>query len=269
MEFFINLGIAFGMFSAMRTVSLVQDGLRKGQSARYSVHLASSEEEVLKAQRLRFLVFNLELNEGLQSAFDDGYDRDPFDAVCDHLLVEDNRTGEVVGTYRLQSGPTAAQALGYYSEQEFNFGPYEKIRSEVLELGRACVHRDHRSFEVLNLLWKGIAQYAHAMGARYLVGCSSLTSQDPSDGWSVFNRLRDYLCDDSLLTVPKPGFRLQHMDLTTEKDPPRLLRGYLAMGGRICGPPAIDRDFKTIDFLTLLDLQTLPPSIRARYLGTR
>jgi putative hemolysin len=262
------LGIAFGMFSAMRTVGFIHEGLRKDQSARYSVQIASSEEEVLRAQRLRFLVFNLEMHEGLESAFEDGYDRDPFDAVCDHLLVEDNRTGEIVGTYRMQSGITAAQSLGYYSEQEFNFGPYEKIRTEVLELGRACIHRDHRSFEVLNLLWKGIAQYAHAIGARYLVGCSSLTSQDPRDGWSVFNRLRDYLCDESLLTTPKPGFLLPFVELATEKDPPKLLRGYLAMGGRICGPPAIDREFKTIDFLTLLDLQALPRSIRARYLGT-
>jgi putative hemolysin len=268
LEFFIICGIAFGMLSAMRTVSLVQEPLKQGKSARYRVHLASSEAELMRAQRLRFLVFNLELNEGLEAAFVDGYDRDPFDAVCDHLLVEDTTTGEVVGTYRLQMGTIAAQALGYYSEQEFNFAPFEKIRPQVLELGRACVHRDHRSFEVLNLLWKGIAQYASSTGTRYLLGCSSLTSQDPVDGWSVFNRLRNYLCDETLQTAPKPGFRLTSMEVDSEKDPPKLLRAYLAIGAKICGPPAIDREFRTIDFLTLLDLQTLPPSIRARYLGT-
>jgi putative hemolysin len=51
-------------------------------------------------------------------------------------------------------------------------------------------------------------------------------------------------------------------------DPPKLLRTYLAIGAKICGPPAIDREFRTIDFLTFLDLHALPPSVRARYLGT-
>jgi putative hemolysin len=252
----------------MRTVSLAKERVSWGKAARYNVYLAASEEEVLKAQRLRFIVFNLELNEGLERAFDDGYDRDSFDAVCDHLLVEDVSSGEIVGTYRLQTGSTAGGALGYYSEQEFNLAPFEKVRSQILELGRACVHRDHRSFEVLNLLWKGISQYAISTGTRYMLGCSSLTSQDPAEGWQVFNRLSDYLCDAPFRTMPNPRFRLDGHAVDGEMDPPKLLRTYLAIGAKICGPPAIDREFRTIDFLTFLDLHALPPSVRARYLGT-
>jgi putative hemolysin len=257
------------MVSVTRTASFVQQHVKQGKSCRYKVYLASNEAEVLRAQRLRFLVFNLELNEGLGTAFDDGYDRDPFDAVCDHLLVEDSITGEVIGTYRLQTGRTAAGALGYYSEQEFDFAPFEEIRAEVLELGRACVHRDHRSFEVLNLLWKGIAQYAMSTGTRYLIGCSSLTSQDPLEGWQVYKRIARNLCEDEFRTTPKPNFTLEDPGVSDELGPPKLLRAYLAIGAKICGPPAIDREFKTIDFLTMLDLYALPAGIRSRYLNTR
>jgi putative hemolysin len=254
------------MPAAVQTGSIPAQPVAAG-ARRYRAFLAANEDQRRMAYRLRFLVFNLELNEGLQSSYEDGLDSDPFDPHCEHLLVEDCSSGTVVGTYRMQSGVCAAANLGYYSEQEFDFAPFEAIREQVLELGRACVHRDHRNFEVLSLLWKGIAQYANQIGARYLIGCSSLTSQDPVEGWQVFNRLRHYLCDQTLQTVPKEEFQLLPADVTTEKEPPKLLRAYLAIGAKICGPPAIDREFKTIDFLTLLDLQTLPPSIRARYLG--
>ena len=121
----------------------------------YVVRLAITEKDRTAAFRLRFLVFNLELNEGLESAFEDGYDVDRYDAVCDHLIVEHRETGAVVGTYRLQMGDVAKKNFGYYGEQEFDFTPFEAMRSQIVELGRACIHRDHRSTEVLNLLWKG------------------------------------------------------------------------------------------------------------------
>jgi len=113
--------------------------------------LALTEEERMAAYRLRFLVFNLEMNEGLESAYADGYDKDHFDDVCDHMIVEDRTTGAVVGTYRMQMGEVAGQYFGYYSEQEFCFAPYEGMRSQIVELGRACIHREYRSSDVLHL----------------------------------------------------------------------------------------------------------------------
>lgn len=168
--------------------SLVQPALGDRVLARgkaenhYAARLASSVEDVRAAQTLRFLVFNLELNEGLEQSFATLRDADPFDEICDHLLVEDRRTGEVVGTYRLQTGLVAAQNLGYYSAQEFDLSPFEGLRPQVIELGRACVHSQHRNLTVLSLLWKGIASYARARGGRYLTGCSSLSSQDAAVG---------------------------------------------------------------------------------------
>lgn len=236
----------------------------------YHVRLAASEADRMAAFRLRFLVFNLELNEGLEAAYATGHDMDEFDAFCDHLIVEHAGTGNVVGTYRLQSGAMAGSKAGYYSEREFDFVPYSPLRESVIELGRACVHRDHRSAEVLYLLWRGLAQYSVHQGGRYLIGCSSLTSQDPAHGAAVYRALRKYLVEPHLRTIPRPDFAMPPALPGNASDKiPKLLRTYLAVGARICGPPAIDREFKTIDFLTLMDLETLHPRLRARFLSSR
>ncbi|AFL90040.1 putative hemolysin [Terriglobus roseus DSM 18391] len=234
----------------------------------YRARLATTDAERHAAFRLRFMVFNLELEEGLDSAYETGFDTDHFDDVCDHLIVEDTRTGAVVGTYRMQSGETAARNFGYYSEQEFDFTPYESMRSRIVELGRACVHRDHRTSEVLNLLWKGIMRYAVARGSRYLMGCCSLTSQCPREGSAVYESLLAYRIEPTLMTQPTATYAMPTLEdaLLDEAEAPRLLRAYLAVGARICSSPAIDRCFKTIDFLTMIDLETMNPRIARRYL---
>jgi putative hemolysin len=232
----------------------------------YRARLAASETDRFAAFRLRFMVFNLELNEGLDQAFESGYDMDHYDEVCDHLIVEHAGSGAVVGTYRMQSGTTAGRSFGYYSEQEFDFAPYEAMRSQVVELGRACVHRDHRTSEVLNLLWKGIMRYSSARGGRYLMGCCSLTSQDAAEGTAVFEALQPYQAEPHMMTVATAPYAMELVPAAEAVEPPRLLRAYLTVGARICSAPAIDRGFKTIDFLTMLDIQTLHPRIARRYL---
>jgi putative hemolysin len=236
----------------------------------YRARLASSEADRMAAFRLRYLVFNLELNEGLERAHTTGYDIDPFDPVCDHLIVEHAAAGEVVGTYRLQTGAVASANLGYYSEREFDFSPYGRLRESVVELGRACVHRDHRTAEVLYLLWRGIAHYAIEHGCRYLIGCSSLTSQDPGHGTAVYEAMRKQMAELPLRTTPRPAFAMPLLfSENASGRVPKLLRAYLAVGARICGPPAIDREFKTIDFLTLIDLEILHPRVRSRFFNSR
>ncbi len=230
--------------------------------------LAQNADEVRRAQRLRFEVFNLELGEGLAESHATGLDVDPFDQFCDHLIVGHMATGEVVGTYRLQTGQLAAANLGYYSEREFDFALYEPLRCEMIELGRACVHADHRNFTLLHLLWRGIAIYAVERKARFLIGCSSLTSQDPVEGAAMYQELRStFLVKPTWQTVPHPAYAFD-VDLAVASDspPPKLLRAYLAIGAKICGPPAIDREFGTIDFLTLLDLNALPAIVLAHFL---
>jgi putative hemolysin len=263
--------------------------------AKYVARLARSADEVRRAQQLRFEVFNLELGEGLAESYATGLDIDPFDEFCDHLIVEELATSEIVGTYRLQTGQLAAANLGYYSEREFDFAPYEPIRCEMIELGRACVQVDHRNFNLLHLLWRGIARYAVERNARFLIGCSSISSQDPADGIAVYQKLQPYLVTRELRTSPHAKFQVvaggddaggpyvwphqtppgssAFAEATADKPTPatagassRLLRAYLTIGAKICGPPAIDREFGTIDFLTLLDLQALPGIVRAHFL---
>lgn len=234
---------------------------RTASSRQYSIRIANSQEDVRAAQGLRFLVFNLELEEGLESSFLTLRDEDNFDAACDHLLVESG--GEVVGTYRMQTGERAAQHSGFYSAQEFDLTPFEKVRAQVLELGRACVHSEHRNLQVLSLLWRGIAKYAKDKGCRYMLGCSSLTSQDAEEGIALYQMLsQKHLAPEPFRTKPLAGWECPIPAVEREPAPvpraPKLLTAYLSLGAKICAPPALDREFKTIDFLTLLDLETLP-----------
>lgn len=224
--------------------------------------------DLVAAQMLRFQVFNLELNEGLAESYVTGLDQDAFDAACDHLIVEHVPSATVVGTYRLQTG-RQAKALGYYSAQEFAFEAFEPLRGELIELGRACVHPQHRNTFVLGTLWKGIVAYAQRHQARYLIGCSSLTSQSPAVGAAAFAALReDYLVPTCYQTLPLPAYACP-LDQVADAPVaiPKLLRAYLSLGAKICGPPALDRQFKTIDFLTLLDLETMPVAVRLRLFG--
>jgi putative hemolysin len=262
---------------------------------RYMMRLAETTEDREAACRLRFKVFNIELGEGLESSYQTGLDTDKFDLYCEHLLVEDKVDRRIVGTYRMQSGSTAARNLGYYSEQEFSFAPYEPLRPGILELGRASIDREHRTPEVLTLLWRGIAQYANDMGLRYLIGCSSLTSPDPAEGWQMYGQLEHYRVPAEFETVPTAAFACPtehegthaqqlpcHTDgwlpepassgpaptpAPTQTKVPKLLKTYLAIGARIGAPPAWDREFGTIDFLTLLDLKLLSASARNRFLA--
>jgi putative hemolysin len=236
---------------------------RRAADSGYSTRLAQTPADLTAAQTLRFQVFNLELSEGLEQSFLTGRDADRFDEVCEHLLVESH--GEIVGTYRMQTGRKARESFGFYSACEFDFGPLEPIFDDSLELGRACVAKEHRNLTVLGMLWRGIAQYARAHGCRYLIGCSSLTSQDPLEGASLYASLPPaQLVRPELRTQPKPEYLcpLNHVAPTPVRLP-KLLAAYLSIGAQICSPPAIDREFGTIDFLTLLDLEALPENARS------
>lgn len=240
----------------------------------YTVRLAADADDVRAVQRLRYEVFNVELGEGLADSEATGLDADEFDAVCDHLLVCDRETGEAVGTYRLQTGARAGTSgCGYYGAREFDFAPFEPARGELLELGRACVAASHRNQNVLGLLWRGIARYAHAHDARYLVGCSSLTSQCAEEGRQAYAQLAEkHLVIPRWRTRPWPEWRCEDPDArapaqVAQVKIPRLMLAYLALGASICGEPAIDREFKTVDFLTWLDLRAMPERVLRKFAG--
>lgn len=238
----------------------------------YVVRIARTPEEIDAALKLRFEVFNLELGEGLDSSLETGRDVDEFDAICHHLIVLDRDENLVVGTYRCQTGEMAA-ARGFYSAGEFNLSQIPSdILLDAVELGRACVSRSHRNTQVLFLLWKGLAAYVAYSRKRYLFGCCSLTSQDESEGMRVFELLEaSGHSHPSLRVLPRPGFACDasslSIDEATEVNIPKLFRIYLRFGAQVCGPPAIDRLFKTIDFLVLFDIEEMNEQWRRAFFG--
>ena len=160
------------------------------QEGRYAIRFARSEAELDELLALRFEIFNLELGEGLETSYATRRDRDEFDAVCHHLIVTEQATGRIIGTYRIQTSSMAQRHIGFYSDGEFDLSRFPAgVLEDSVELGRACIAVDHRNTQVLFLLWKGLARYMAATRQRFLFGCCSLTSQDPEEGWAVMELL--------------------------------------------------------------------------------
>jgi putative hemolysin len=238
------------------------------EAGRYVAHFARSAREMRSVLRLRYQVFNLELGEGLEASHHTGMDQDPLDAYCHHLMVTDRTSGEVVGTYRLQTDTMAHGHQGFYSAAEFDLSVLPReITESCVELGRACIALAHRNRQVLFLLWKGLALYLLHNRRRFLFGCSSLTSQDPRDGLRMLRYLdtQGYLhptlqvpprADIACQVDPATAAQLAQLD-PQDVNVPSLFRTYLRYGAKICGAPAIDREFKTIDFFMLFDLESL------------
>jgi putative hemolysin len=139
----------------------------------YTLLIADDETQVAAAQRLRHEVFAEELGATLHTAAD-GLDTDEFDGYCDHLIVRDDATGAVVGTYRMLPPKRAAQAGRRYAEGEFDLSALSPLRDQLVEIGRSCVHPAHRSGALISLMWAGIARYLHLNGLRWLGGCTSV-----------------------------------------------------------------------------------------------
>lgn len=239
-------------------------------TSRYLVRFARNIAEVEAALKLRFEVFNLELGEGLDSSFITGRDRDEFDVTCHHLIVIEKETEQVVGTYRVRTIEMAGNATGFYSAGEFDLQslPLDVLRQSV-ELGRACIARQHRDKQVLSLLWRALANYTVSEHKRYLFGCCSLTSQEPAEGLKLMQQL-------SQAGFLHPEFWVKpHKNLecvTADSWPcdvplPRLFKTYLGIGAKVCGPPAIDRQFKTIDFFVMFDLKTMNHRLKRMFFG--
>lgn len=239
----------------------------------YRLHFATLPGELDEILRLRYDVYNLEMGEGLDESARTGRDADAFDAHCHHLLVRHKDSGECVGTYRLQTAAMARTGCGFYTDQEFRIGELpESVREEAVEVGRACIGRAHRNGHVLHLLWKGLANYMLWNGKRYLFGACSLASTDPVDGQVLYRELSvlGHLHPE-IRVEPRAGWECRTADslpLVAEvPEIPRLLQGYLNLGGSVCGEPALDRAFKTIDYLVLLDVEAMPPGLFRRFVS--
>lgn len=222
---------------------------------RLGVHLARSNSEVREAQRLRYRVFAEEMGARLSCA-EEGLDEDMFDPYCDHLVVTDEETGEVLGTYRILSGLTAKRLGGFYSDQEFDLVRLGHLRERAVELGRSCVHPDRRSGSVIALLWAGLAQYMRQNGYEFIIGCASMSMVDGGhSAASAYARLSEkYMSPPEYRVFPRCPLPLHELDRSVSPAIPPLIKAYLRVGAWVCGEPAWDPDFNTADLLMMLPL---------------
>ena len=158
--------------------------VRAGQ---YVARFARTKEEIDLALRLRFKVFNLEFGEGLARSFGTGRDEDEFDPTSHHLLLIDQSRRQVIGTCRLRTYEIAQTITGFYSSIKFDLSTLPPdVLGKAIEFGRVCIAPPDRNAPTLLLLWKSLALYSLHHQKKYLVGCCSLSSQDPTEGGRVF-----------------------------------------------------------------------------------
>lgn len=233
----------------------------------FVIKTADTPDELIRALKLRHEVF---LEELLHKSKRTGIDFDRFDRNCDHLMIIDKRNDLLIGTYRLQS---SLHTKHWYTATEFHMKLIKKLEGNKLELGRACVHKDYRNGLTIALLWEGIHAYMLASNTKYMFGCSSIKTMDKEEIKGIYYYLKHngHLSDDHKVKPRNkfrvPGLRryvlrnshhLAETDMSHFKEKiPSLLNSYLKVGAKVCGAPALDKSFKCIDFLTLLDVELI------------
>ncbi len=244
------------------------------QTELFEVKLAETISEIEEALRLRFRVFNLEMQEGLRSSYETGLDSDVYDTFCDHLIVKERATQNIIGTYRLLLKSKAERGFGFYSENEFNLSCFTSVQEEILELGRSCVEKDFRSLAVINLLWRAITQYSEMHNVKYLFGCASLHTCNINEIAAAYYYCKKHHAASDAFTVhPVEKCRMQLPEQTeididdeaTFRNLPPLMKGYLRLGAQICGEPAFDADFNTTDFFILVDSKKISERYKSHF----
>lgn len=233
---------------------------RRSAGPRYTLLLTADPALIEDAQRLRYQVFSTE--PGFTLANQTGLDVDRFDQHCDHILVREDHSGEVIGCYRMLPPPGAIAAGGLYTATEFDIGALDPLRPSMVEMGRAVVRNDHRNGAVILMMWAGILAYLDRCGYDYVIGCISVPTHGDGPPGSQLRGIRDFVLSrhgaGAEHTVhPYRPVLLDGRDLDGIEAPgrttiPPLMRGYLRLGARICGQPAHDPAFGVGDFPALL-----------------
>lgn len=242
---------------------------RGGVEVAWARHL----DEVREAQRLRYEVFATEMGARLKATIA-GHDTDIFDDFCEHLLVRDVRTREVIGTYRVLT-PEQARRIGCtYSDTEFDLTRLRGLRSRMVELGRSCVHAQHRHGGVILALWGALADFMVRNRLDTMVGCASIPMMHNGmvcgdAAASIWRQLREtHLAPIEYQVLPRLPLPVDRLDASLDIEPPALIKGYLRLGARVLGAPAWDPDFNTADLPMLMRLADLPARYRKHFLGS-
>ncbi len=251
------------------------------EPAPYAVRLATTPEDVTAAQALRYQVFVRELGgDGPLVDHDRGLERDDFDPYFDHLILVDSRIdpashAHVIGAYRILPSDRRAAAGRFYSESEFDLTPLLASGRKLLELGRSCVHADHRGGTAMFHLWNGLAEYVLDRGIEVLFGAASFHGTDiPALAQPLAYLHHNHLAPPEMRVRALPPHR-QDMDLVPKDRldrraamaaTPALIKAYLRLGGFVGDGAWIDRDFNTTDVCLVMDTGQMSARHREFYI---
>lgn len=237
-----------------------------------AVAWARHQDEVRAAQRLRYQIFAGEMGARLETSVP-GHDIDLFDDYCEHLLVRDQVSQEVIGTYRVLTPAQARRIGSTYSDLEFDLTRLRLLRERMVELGRSCVHPDHRHGGVIMALWGALAEFMVRNRLDTMIGCASIpmlhngvVSGDVAA--SIWNQLKQtHLAPIEYHVRPRLPLPVEQLDAHLTVEPPALIKGYLRLGAKVLGAPAWDPDFNSADLPMLMRIQDLPARYRKHFLG--
>ena len=245
-----------------------------GTTGRGSIEVswAKHQDEVREAQRLRFDVFAIEMGARLQTPLA-GHDIDSFDNFCEHLLVRDVLTRQVVGTYRALTPAQAKRIGSTYSDTEFDLVRLRELRPHMVELGRSCVHIDYRQGGVIMSLWGALAEFMVRNQLHTMIGCASIpmlhngmVSGDAAA--SVWRQVKEkHLAPFEQQVTPRLPLPIERLDDSLDIAPPALIKGYLRLGAKVLGAPAWDPDFNTADLPMMMRISDMPDRYRKHFLG--
>lgn len=235
-----------------------------------SVSWARHQDEVRQAQRLRYEVFALEMGATLPVIVP-GHDIDLFDDYCEHLLVRDEASQAVIGTYRVLTPTQAKRVGGTYSDTEFDLVRLRGLRDRMVELGRSCVHADHRHGGVILALWGALAEFMGRNQLDIMIGCASIPMQHNGIGGghaaaSIWRQLKQtHLAPIDFHVTPRLALPVGHLDDSVDVEPPALIKGYLRLGAKVLGAPAWDPDFNAADLPMMMRIADLPARYRKHF----
>ena len=246
--------------------NLIPSQETRQHSPRLVLSVASSASEVREVQRLRYKVFIEGLGlTAMKNA--ERLDRDEFDEHCDHLIVRESVTLKVVGTYRVLSAAKARKIGRFYSENEFDLGRLNHLRTRIVEAGRACIHPEYRGGSVIMLLWAGLADYMRRERCDYLVGCASMSVADGGhNAIAVYQSLlAAHAAPAEYRVTPHLPFPIHELTPARSPQIPPLIKGYVRSGAWLCGEPAWDPDFESADMFLMLPLANLDSRYAKHY----
>ncbi|MBT4285646.1 MAG: GNAT family N-acetyltransferase [Rhodobacteraceae bacterium] len=245
----------------------------------FEIKIASTEQDILSSQRLRYKVFVEELGgNGELVDHKNKLERDKFDPYFDHLILTDkaNPSIGVVGVYRVLRDQKMQDIGRFYSEGEYDLTMLHKSGLRLLELGRSCIHPRYRGGTAMYHLWQGLSKYITEYKIDILFGVASFHGTNLLEAAQPLSYLyhnytvRDELCPRSLVHENMNILNSDQIDRKIAvKNIPPLIKSYLRLGGLIGDGAFIDKDFNTIDVCLVMELSTMSNKHKEIYTKVR